>query len=85
MDVGPASMLVGNLVAGKRIAQATGRELGVVEDQDLIRKVPSDTQTTNHTDPMNRRGISQHGVRKMFHSLSDFFYSLICITVNSHI
>ncbi|MEQ2157930.1 hypothetical protein GOODEAATRI_006890 [Goodea atripinnis] len=38
VDVGPASMLVGNLVAGKRIAQATGRELGVVEDQDLIRK-----------------------------------------------
>ncbi|KAA8591117.1 hypothetical protein FQN60_002060 [Etheostoma spectabile] len=38
LDVGPASMLVGNLVAGKRIAQATGRELGVVEDQDLIRK-----------------------------------------------
>lgn len=40
MDVGPASMLVGNLVAGKRIAQAIGRELGMVEDQDLIRKVP---------------------------------------------
>lgn len=39
VDVGPASMLVGNLVAGKRIAQAIGRELGVVEDQDLIRKV----------------------------------------------
>ncbi|XP_069383584.1 disco-interacting protein 2 homolog B-A isoform X3 [Paralichthys olivaceus] len=39
VDVGPASMLVGNLVAGKRIAQATGRELGVVEDQDLIRKL----------------------------------------------
>uniref|UniRef100_A0A669DSR0 Disco-interacting protein 2 homolog Ba n=1 Tax=Oreochromis niloticus TaxID=8128 RepID=A0A669DSR0_ORENI len=38
VDVGPASMLVGNLVAGKRIAQAIGRELGVVEDQDLIRK-----------------------------------------------
>uniref|UniRef100_A0A8C5H624 Disco-interacting protein 2 homolog B-A n=1 Tax=Gouania willdenowi TaxID=441366 RepID=A0A8C5H624_GOUWI len=38
VDVGPASMLVGNLVAGKRIAQATGRELGMVEDQDLIRK-----------------------------------------------
>ena len=43
VDVGPASMLVGNLVAGKRIAQATGRELGVVEDQDLIRKVPCAT------------------------------------------
>lgn len=39
VDVGPASMLVGNLVAGKRIAQAIGRDLGVVEDQDLIRKV----------------------------------------------
>uniref|UniRef100_A0A3B3CJV6 Disco-interacting protein 2 homolog Ba n=1 Tax=Oryzias melastigma TaxID=30732 RepID=A0A3B3CJV6_ORYME len=38
VDVGPASMLVGNLVAGKRIAQAIGRELGTVEDQDLIRK-----------------------------------------------
>lgn len=45
VDVGPASMLVGNLVAGKRIAQATGRELGVVEDQDLIRKVLFATQT----------------------------------------
>lgn len=46
VDVGPASMLVGNLVAGKRIAQAIGRELGVVEDQDLIRKVP---ETQKHT------------------------------------
>uniref|UniRef100_A0A667ZBN9 Disco-interacting protein 2 homolog Ba n=1 Tax=Myripristis murdjan TaxID=586833 RepID=A0A667ZBN9_9TELE len=40
VGVGPASIMVGNLVAGKRIAQAAGRELGVVEDQDLIRKVP---------------------------------------------
>lgn len=46
VDVGPASMLVGNLVAGKRIAQATGRELGVVEDQDLIRKVLRSEQST---------------------------------------
>lgn len=44
-------MLVGNLVAGKRIAQAIGRELGVVEDQDLIRKVPFFTSfaKTNRT------------------------------------
>ena len=53
MDVGPASMLVGNLVAGKRIAQAIGRELGVVEDQDLIRKVKFATQTLNHTMNLN--------------------------------
>ena len=39
MGVGPASIMVGNLVAGKRIAQATGRELGVVEDEGLVRKV----------------------------------------------
>lgn len=49
VDVGPASMLVGNLVAGKRIAQATGRELGVVEDQDLIRKVAP--HKVDHTFP----------------------------------
>lgn len=52
VDVGPASMLVGNLVAGKRIAQAIGRELGVVEDQDLIRKV---LFLTNHA---TVRGLS---------------------------
>uniref|UniRef100_A0A8D0AXC5 Disco-interacting protein 2 homolog Bb n=1 Tax=Sander lucioperca TaxID=283035 RepID=A0A8D0AXC5_SANLU len=35
---GPASVMVGNLVAGKRIAQAAGRDLGMIEDQDLVRK-----------------------------------------------
>lgn len=33
--------MVGNLVAGKRIAQAAGRDLGLIEDQDLVRKVRS--------------------------------------------
>ncbi|XP_067833969.1 disco-interacting protein 2 homolog B-like, partial [Heptranchias perlo] len=33
--VGPASMIVGNLVAGKRIAQASGRDLGHTEDNEL--------------------------------------------------
>ncbi|XP_014340229.1 disco-interacting protein 2 homolog B-A isoform X1 [Latimeria chalumnae] len=36
--VGPASMMVGNLVAGKRIAQAMGRDLGQLEENDLVRK-----------------------------------------------
>ncbi|XP_076975380.1 disco-interacting protein 2 homolog A isoform X2 [Tamandua tetradactyla] len=36
--VGPASMIVGNLVAGKRIAQASGRELTHLEDSDQARK-----------------------------------------------
>ncbi|XP_017563150.1 disco-interacting protein 2 homolog B-A isoform X2 [Pygocentrus nattereri] len=39
VGVGPASIMVGNLVAGKRIAQAAGRELGLIEDQDLSRKL----------------------------------------------
>lgn len=39
VGVGPASVMVGNLVAGKRIAQAAGRDLGLIEDQDLVRKV----------------------------------------------
>lgn len=48
-------MLVGNLVAGKRIAQAIGRELGVVEDQDLIRKVlflPKHDTVLRSSDPI---------------------------------
>lgn len=40
-EVGPASMIVGNLVAGKRIAQACGRDLGQLEDNDQARKVDS--------------------------------------------
>ncbi|KAF3856461.1 hypothetical protein F7725_017184 [Dissostichus mawsoni] len=38
LGVGPASVMVGNLVAGKRIAQAAGRDLGMIDDQDLVRK-----------------------------------------------
>ncbi|XP_067299184.1 disco-interacting protein 2 homolog A isoform X4 [Pseudorasbora parva] len=33
-EVGPASMIVGNLVAGKRIAQACGRDVSQLEDHD---------------------------------------------------
>uniref|UniRef100_A0A8D2P2U4 Disco interacting protein 2 homolog B n=1 Tax=Zosterops lateralis melanops TaxID=1220523 RepID=A0A8D2P2U4_ZOSLA len=36
--VGPASVMVGNLVAGKRIAQASGRDLGQIEDNDMVKK-----------------------------------------------
>uniref|UniRef100_A0A6I8RPS1 Disco interacting protein 2 homolog A n=1 Tax=Xenopus tropicalis TaxID=8364 RepID=A0A6I8RPS1_XENTR len=37
-DVGPASMIVGNLVAGKRIAQACGRDVSQLEDNDQAKK-----------------------------------------------
>ncbi|KAM4701610.1 disco-interacting protein 2 homolog B [Discoglossus pictus] len=36
--VGPASVMMGNLVAGKRIAQASGRDLGQIEENDMVKK-----------------------------------------------
>lgn len=38
-EIGPASVMVGNLVSGKRIAQASGRDLSQIEDNDQVRKV----------------------------------------------
>uniref|UniRef100_A0A8C5ED02 DMAP1-binding domain-containing protein n=1 Tax=Gouania willdenowi TaxID=441366 RepID=A0A8C5ED02_GOUWI len=40
-EVGPASMIVGNLVAGKRIAQACGRDVGPLEDNEQARSSSS--------------------------------------------
>ena len=48
VGVGPASIMVGNLVAGKRIAQAAGRDLGMIEDQDLVRKVGEPHKLLSH-------------------------------------
>uniref|UniRef100_A0AAR2IX42 DMAP1-binding domain-containing protein n=1 Tax=Pygocentrus nattereri TaxID=42514 RepID=A0AAR2IX42_PYGNA len=45
-EVGPASMIVGNLVAGKRIAQACGRDVAQLEDNDQARKVHAHTHFT---------------------------------------
>uniref|UniRef100_A0A4W3GNJ4 Disco interacting C n=1 Tax=Callorhinchus milii TaxID=7868 RepID=A0A4W3GNJ4_CALMI len=42
-EIGPASVMVGNLVSGKRIAQASGRDLGQIEDNDQGRKVGNST------------------------------------------
>lgn len=35
-EVGPASMMVGNLVAGKRMAQASGRDVSQLEDTEQV-------------------------------------------------
>uniref|UniRef100_A0A087XC83 Disco-interacting protein 2 homolog Cb n=1 Tax=Poecilia formosa TaxID=48698 RepID=A0A087XC83_POEFO len=37
-EIGPASVMVGNLVSGKRIAQASGRDLGQTDDNDQVRR-----------------------------------------------
>uniref|UniRef100_A0A8C9XZ18 Disco interacting A n=1 Tax=Sander lucioperca TaxID=283035 RepID=A0A8C9XZ18_SANLU len=52
-EVGPASMIVGNLVAGKRIAQACGRDVAQLEDNDQARKVDSLLHFT-HSSPLDR-------------------------------
>lgn len=36
--------MVGNLVSGKRIAQASGRDLGQIEDNDQARKVRTEVR-----------------------------------------
>uniref|UniRef100_A0AAZ3P3N1 DMAP1-binding domain-containing protein n=1 Tax=Oncorhynchus tshawytscha TaxID=74940 RepID=A0AAZ3P3N1_ONCTS len=35
-EIGPASVMVGNLVSGKRIAMASGRDLGQTDDNDQV-------------------------------------------------
>lgn len=40
LDVGPASVMVGNIVQGNRLASAQGRDMGIVdEESDSARKV----------------------------------------------
>uniref|UniRef100_A0A8C2L546 Disco-interacting protein 2 homolog Bb n=1 Tax=Cyprinus carpio TaxID=7962 RepID=A0A8C2L546_CYPCA len=63
VGVGPASIMVGNLVAGKRIAQAAGRDLGLIEDQDLF--LTEALQWRAQTDPdhtlyvlLNAKGVA---------------------------
>lgn len=39
-DIGPASVIVGNLVQGNRLASAQGRDMGLIDDEsDSGRKV----------------------------------------------
>lgn len=41
-DVGPASVMVGNIVQGNRLASAQGRDMGILdEDSDSAKKVSS--------------------------------------------
>lgn len=46
-DVGPASVIVGNLVQGNRLASAQGRDMGYTDDSDAARKVTSSREVAN--------------------------------------
>lgn len=48
-DVGPASVIVGNLVQGNRLASAQGRDMGLTDDSDAARKVISSFHNQNYT------------------------------------
>uniref|UniRef100_A0A8C2FLL7 Disco-interacting protein 2 homolog Ba n=1 Tax=Cyprinus carpio TaxID=7962 RepID=A0A8C2FLL7_CYPCA len=66
--VGPASIMVGNLVAGKRIAQASGRDLRLIDDQEQSKKhqfLSEALQWRAQTDPdhvlymlLNAKGVA---------------------------
>lgn len=44
-DVGPASVMVGNIVQGNRLASAQGRDMGVLdEDSDSAKKVSASSR-----------------------------------------
>lgn len=48
-DVGPASVMVGNIVQGNRLASAQGRDMGVTdEESDSARKVSHELSTCNN-------------------------------------
>ena len=52
-DVGPASVMVGNLVQGNRLAMAQGRDLGLVDDEDMRRVSISDPIFISYTHTSN--------------------------------
>lgn len=49
-DVGPASVMVGNLVQGNRLASAQGREMGLMDNDDGMRRVSAAQPSTAFTD-----------------------------------
>ncbi|XP_048868606.1 disco-interacting protein 2 homolog C-like isoform X2 [Brienomyrus brachyistius] len=50
-EIGPASVMVGNLVSGKRIAQASGRDLSQMEDNDQFLFLSEVLQWRSQTTP----------------------------------
>uniref|UniRef100_A0A8C7LNA1 Disco-interacting protein 2 homolog Cb n=1 Tax=Oncorhynchus kisutch TaxID=8019 RepID=A0A8C7LNA1_ONCKI len=50
-EIGPASVMVGNLVSGKRIAMASGRDLGQTDDNDQFLFLSEVLQWRSQTTP----------------------------------
>ncbi|XP_068196060.1 disco-interacting protein 2 homolog C isoform X2 [Antennarius striatus] len=74
-EIGPASVMVGNLVSGKRIAQASGRDLGQIEDNDQFLFLSEVLQWRSQTTP-------DHVLFTLLNSRGTIAGSLTCVQLH---
>ncbi|XP_050925737.1 disco-interacting protein 2 homolog C isoform X2 [Lates calcarifer] len=74
-EIGPASVMVGNLVSGKRIAQASGRDLGQIEDNDQFLFLSEVLQWRAQTTP-------DHVLYTLLNSRGTIASSLTCVQLH---
>ncbi|KAM8728755.1 disco-interacting protein 2 homolog C isoform 4-T4 [Acanthopagrus schlegelii] len=74
-EIGPASVMVGNLVSGKRIAQASGRDLGQIEDNDQFLFLSEVLQWRAQTTP-------DHVLYTLLNSRGTIAGSLTCVQLH---
>ncbi|KAA0704650.1 Disco-interacting protein 2 -like protein C [Triplophysa tibetana] len=74
-EIGPASVMVGNLVSGKRIAQASGRDLGQIEDNDQFLFLSEVLQWRSQTTP-------DHVLFTLLSSRGTVLSSLTCLQLH---
>ncbi|XP_067331258.1 disco-interacting protein 2 homolog C isoform X2 [Channa argus] len=74
-EIGPASVMVGNLVSGKRIAQASGRDLGQIEDNDQFLFLSEVLQWRAQTTP-------DHILYTLLNSRGTIASSLTCVQLH---
>ncbi|XP_051785001.1 disco-interacting protein 2 homolog C isoform X2 [Erpetoichthys calabaricus] len=74
-EIGPASVMVGNLVSGKRIAQASGRDLGQIEDNDQFLFLSEVLQWRAQTTP-------DHILYTLLNSRGTIANSLTCLQLH---
>ncbi|XP_078121167.1 disco-interacting protein 2 homolog C isoform X2 [Sander vitreus] len=74
-EIGPASVMVGNLVSGKRIAQASGRDLAQIEDNDQFLFLSEVLQWRAQTTP-------DHVLYTLLNSRGTIASSLTCVQLH---
>jgi hypothetical protein len=73
--VGPASVMVGNIVQGNRLASAQGRDMGVLdEDSDNAKKVSSVSSLLLQLDLLRSKQSIGFNILRIFTKL---YYAII--------